>query len=276
MMKLRKNGLMLCASMVLVIAGVAAVFSPAIAAQDSAKASFRVAGIRVAAPADEDEMRPFNWSSGTTIALRLDFPAGGLIEIDEDASKLQAFVDDKGTNLLEGEERFGNSGFGSFPKISEAGNAALIEITGPSVPAADAGKLIAKGTLVVRAATKKKTFTHKDVALKANGKIEAGSFPLTIKSFGKSDWQEDKNEVALTGKGDVSTIAEIRFLGADGKPLESDRISTMSFGSGESTNVEWSYTLPLNAKVVTVEIDYWQDMKTLELPFGVASGVGVK
>lgn len=262
-------------TMAVIFGGGAMLWSPAHAAQDS-KAKFKILGVRVAVPVpDEEELKPFNFNSGTTIAVRVDYPGGGLIEIDRDKSKLQAFIDDKGTNLLEGEDRFGRTGIGSFPTINSAGDAAMIEVSGPSLPAVDATKVIAKGKLVVRAATKKKTFEQKNVVLKVGGQIKAGDVAFEVKKFGKSDWEEDKNEIEIETKDDVSAIADVRFLDAAGKDLEIDRNGSMSFGFAGNRTTTWTYTLPKGVKTVTVEIDYWLDMKDVELSFGVATGLGV-
>ena len=91
---------------------------PAAAAPSTAPAAPQVSAtaIRVVGPglgANGSELRPFNEQPGTTVALSVQAPRGsGIVEIDDDASKIEAFSDDKGQSLLE------EGRVGPFPTIT--------------------------------------------------------------------------------------------------------------------------------------------------------------
>jgi hypothetical protein len=125
-------------------AGAAAILS-AQARQGGAPAlpKIVVGGIQVAnvaVPKDDMFGRPFMADNGTTLVLWVQMPPGqGLIEVDDDASLLQRFVDDKGT-ILEGR-------LDPFPDEFKDGSGATLDITSKNLPAADATRLIAEGVL---------------------------------------------------------------------------------------------------------------------------------
>src|SRR5262249_24525244 len=74
-------------------------------------------------PAHRSELKPFNESPGTSIALGITAPKGaGIVEIDDHGSKLDAFSDDKGQSLME------EGRVGPFPHITEDGSAAIVEL----------------------------------------------------------------------------------------------------------------------------------------------------
>src|SRR5262249_43980874 len=108
-----------------------------------------VGGIQIAkvvVSGDDFSAKPFHSDNGTQMALWIKMPAGqGLIEIDEDASLLQHFGDDKGTDL--------GGKFGSFPEEFKDGSGGTIEIHSSATPAAGATALLAEGTMSMSVAT---------------------------------------------------------------------------------------------------------------------------
>lgn len=245
--------------------------------------SFEVRGLRIVGEAyGEQDMqtRPFNWSKGTTVVVLVTLPRGGIIAFDPTASKVETFVDDKGSNMLETKSsqfHFGGGPFGSWPKISKDAKAAVIELQSKQVPAKGATKLSAKGTLVFKKATRKKTYTHKDVALKVGTKIEAGSIPFEVTKVGKPQWGSDKDRLAVTLKAtqDLSKIAAVRFLDAEEKEIKSRPFGTTKSSAFGKTTIQQSYRLEQKVDAVTVAIDYWEDMEVLNLPFEVEASVGL-
>ena len=62
-------------------------------------------GVRIAKPppGGDDALRAFNYFPGTTVALIVTDPEGGLVVFDSDTSRLKSFVDDKGKDLAKPE-----------------------------------------------------------------------------------------------------------------------------------------------------------------------------
>jgi hypothetical protein len=244
--------------------------------EDAAGAGIKACGLRIVAPPyqGEDELRAFNQFAGTSLALLLHRPAGGLIAFDEDASKLAVFADDKGQSLLT-KGTFMSPGFSTWPKFSQDGKAALIEINGGAVPGDGAREVKAKGTMVFTAASEKKTFTQTGVQLKAGVMIEAGPIPFKITKTGKPDWGDEPLQITLEAKQDTDRVASVRFLDGGGNEIESSGAGSSSMRFGDSVTIETSYNLGKRVDAVTVEITYWMDMKAIEVPFDVTVTVSL-
>jgi len=245
--------------------------------------TFEVRGLRVVGKPyreEEPQTRPFNWSEGTTVVVLVTLPKGGIIAFDPKASKVETFTDDKGTNLLEAKSskfHFGGGPFGSWPKISEDARAAVIEVQSNGLPAKGATKLTVKGTLVFKTAKQKKTYTAKDIALKVGTKIEAGSIPFEITKVGKPKWGGNKAKLAVTLKAtqDLSQIAAIRFLDAEGNEIKAQPAGTTKMSSFGRTTIQQNYRLEEEVKTATVAIDYWEDLEIVNLPFEVQATLGL-
>jgi hypothetical protein len=235
-----------------------------------AKPAIKVVGIRVATEIPGDEMQRmsvFNGQTGTALAVLVQHPGGGLIAFDDDNSSVDAFADDASTNLLEGE----GSGFGvfsPFTSISEDTKMALIEMRVPGVPAAGAKGLRAKGVFKFTHATKTKTAKVAGVALKNETAFEAGPFKFKIADAMSSG-------LSLESKQNTDAVRTVRFLDAEGKQVESDAAGSGYMGFGGDITYSLSYSLSGVPETATIEIEYWEDLKTLEIPFDVTAGVGL-
>ena len=83
-------------------------------------------------------------SPGTTVVLAIMAPKGnGIVDIDDHGSKLEVFSDDKGTSLLE------EGRVGPFPKITEDGSAALVELEVRARPSVGTSSLNVQGTIAM-------------------------------------------------------------------------------------------------------------------------------
>ena len=224
----------------------------------------------------EPGIRPFNWSRGTTVVLMVSFPGGGMLKLDTKASKLDKFADDKGTDLLKAAgSTFNKSGFGTWPKISKDGKAAMLELVSAGLPAKGAKEILASGTVVLKSATQKKTTVLKDVALKAGTKFTAGNVPFEITKAGKPSWGSDPLQVSVKTNADMSGIASVRFLGPDGKEIPSRSGGTWRSRSGKFLSISTSYVLKKKVDSATIEIEHWTDMKQTDIPFSVTVSLGL-
>jgi hypothetical protein len=220
---------------------------------------------------------PFNtFSQGTALALLVE-SATSMIKFDEEASKIDSFTDDKGNDLLvKAKGSFQNVGFGSFPKISEDGRSALLEISGGGVPAPGSSTVNAKGTLVFQMASQKKAIKSAPFELKKGTPVKVGDIELKVQSAGKPSFGEDALEVEFqTGDKAVTMLAGVKFYDAAGKELESQGAGSSSMGFGNKYTYGRSYSLKEAVKgKVVLEFEVWTDLKEAKLPFSIAAGVG--
>ncbi len=264
-----------------VMAAVVAAFSWAASApatDEAARPTVRVCGIRVVGAGFEDgeglKGRPFNSVQGTTVAVLVRTPGGGLIEFDEDGSSLSVFTDDKGGKLIDDEDLLGE-GFSDFPEISKDGKCALLEVFGKGIPGKGARELRLKGSLSFKSATQTKMVMQKGVALKKGTKFEVGPIAVTVKDVGKPDWGKEPLEITLEMNEPGETIAAVRFLDEQGKEIKSKGTSSGSTRLGKLVWIKRGYKLAKKVESVTVEISYWTDMKMTQIPFDLTAGVAL-
>ncbi|MCY3023220.1 MAG: hypothetical protein NTW87_29945 [Planctomycetota bacterium] len=248
-----------------------------------AGATVEAQGLRIVkpSPGGNDKLRAFNWFSGTTLALLVTVPQGGLVSFDRDASKVTSFADDKGKDLTksDGKGRFmsDKAGFEMMPNFSEDGKQCTTDVRAPGVPAQGATKLAVAGELVFQIATQKKDFAAENVALKADTKVAAGPIPFTITKVGKPEWGGDEAAFCITleAKQDLSSVADIQFQDAAGKKIEGRRGSTSRMGFMNNVTITWEYNLKAKADAARIVITYWTDMKKVTVPFALNVGVGL-
>jgi hypothetical protein len=239
--------------------------TPAGAAQATVEVS--VAGVRVVGTgygANGSELRAFNERPGTTIVLALLAPAGGgIVEIDNRASRVDAFADDKGQSLLE------EGQVGSFPKIAEDHSAALVEVGVQARPAAGAVSVVAQGSVAVTLAKGSKPQRIPNVRLEAGQTMKLGTATVSMKTATPGE-ESASVGLALT-RATLTTIREIRFLTVKGAPIESRRTSSGYFNDA----AEVEFTVKTKEKLVAVEFDVWQNLRQVTVPFNVTVGLGL-
>ena len=237
------------------------------AAPPAAGPKVSVAGVRVVGVGYGEEGREaqaFNESSGVGLALVVQSAGtSGIIAFDDDASALEELTDSTGKNLLD------DASIWPFPKLTKDGKAVIVEMKARGVPAPGATEIHAKGKLALTTATGSKPVKVPNVALANDKTFKVGTGVVTL-----SEVEATEGQTSVTFKGPLAVFAAIRgmkFLDAKGQPIESS-----SAGSGRMNDVAMaSYRLTTAAKTVTVEIDQWQGMKPVVVPFDVKAGLGL-
>ena len=70
----------------------------------------------------------------------------------------------------------------------------------------------------------------------------------------------------------MSNIKDIRFYTQEGKPL--NIWSRGAFTFGNASQIEYSLDIKSAPEALIVEIDLWQELEILNLPFEIEAGVG--
>jgi hypothetical protein len=155
----------------------------------SAKAPVQVtiAGIRVVGAgygANGSELHAFNERPGTTIAIALALQAqggAGTVEIDNRASRVDSFADDKGESLLE------EGRIGSFPRLAEDRSAAIVEVGVQARPSAGAASVSARGSVATTMASGSKPQRLSNVKLEAGQTLKLGSATVSLEQANPGD-----------------------------------------------------------------------------------------
>ena len=235
--------------------------APASAPPQVSVAGLRITGLGLGA--NGTEIKPFNESPGTSIALAIQAPKGsGIVEIDDHGSKLDSMTDDKGQSLLE------EGRVGPFPKVSEDGTAALIELEVRARPSPGASSISATGTIALTIAGGSKPMRAANVKLDANATFKIGATTLTV-----SDPKVEEDETTFTvnlPRSLLTTIRDIKFFDAKNAPIEGRRRGSGYFNE----KAELELSAKTKDKVITIEFEVWQNLRTVKAPFKVDVGLG--
>ena len=255
-------------------------FDSSCAAQQS---DVKVVGVRVVGEGYGEseygsaELRPFNWSSGTTVCVLLNYPSGGLIEIDEKKSVVSKWTDNKDRSVMTKKSKFSGKVVElSSSGISEDGKAAMIEITTGSLPEKGATSLKIVGEVHVASGSKTKTEKSAVTAMKKGTKFEFAGLKFKVNSAGKPKWGNDKYSIELNYSGKADALKKIVFFTKDGKPLKANPLansSFSSFGKKVQSTAEFGFPKPVDKLIVGAE--FWTDRSSQKIPLEFEVSLGM-
>lgn len=220
------------------------------------------------------ELRPFNWSPGTTVVVLLKQPSGGLVEIDSDKSVISKWIDDKNQNLMGKKPEFGRKVVDIQNDISKDGKAAMIEITTGSIPKQGATSMTIEGELNVSSGSKTKTEKSSVISIKKGTKFELAGLKFKVKSAGKPKWGKNPFSINLNYTGTNDSLKGLKFFSADGKPLKTKDLgtSTSNFNGNISVTKEVSFAAKADKMIVGVET--WTDKSVKKIPLKLEVSLG--
>jgi hypothetical protein len=228
----------------------------------------QLAGFRIVGPGyglNGTELQAFNQRSGTTLALIVQAPENKkIVEVDDSKCSLTEFTDDRGVNLLDGID------WDSFPEISEDSRLALVDVKSKNRPSQDASRFLAKGTINMRVATSESTEKINNLKLEVGTKVNAGEEIVQVmKVEGGND---GLTLVLQLDRKFADNMKDIHFYTAEGNPIEVWGRGSFTFGN--ASQLEYNLDTKSTPATLTVEIDIWQELEILNLPFEIESGVG--
>ena len=233
-------------------------------------------------PADAQERfgPQLNLERGTRVSVMLTSPGPGIVELDQDASRIDRFVDAAGTDLLEAddeaparqEEGWFSPAFspiGAFPRVSTDGSAIIVELRGQSIPAADAPTVELEALLALRVADRVETHRVESVSLSGQTLDVAGE---SIR-VGEGDgfWGEGTSVKLTMAAAASERIAAVRFLDPAGEELSAQAVGSMTM----MDEAEREFTLEQEAEQATLEIDMYTDVRTVQVPVRLELGLGL-
>lgn len=232
---------------------------------NQAPAGVKVTPIGIERRFDAPQVKDMRFSKTPSVEIELlvEAPAGGMIELDREESKI---------TFTAGKKKL-NGAVGMMPKFSPDGRYAIVDVK-CDAPPTEATKLQCEGTLVLQAATQTRSEKAANIALKAGTTFEVGSTKWTVKTAGKPQWGDDAMEVELNATADLTAFKEVRFVDGDGQVIESRQTSSMEMKGAKVVQVSKTYALKRKVSTATLEFVYWKDMATLRVPLDVAASAG--
>ena len=207
--------------------------------------------------------------SKTRLALEVSLPAGGIIDVDESASVLAAFRDDRGTDLAAAEGFTGP--FESMAEIAEDGRSAVVIVASEALPAEGSSRLDAEGTLVLTTASVQKTHVAALVELRPGVRFALGSHLFEVTEVGPQQWSEQWSFTVAT---DSDANAIVSWTITDGEGREHEATPWMTMSTGERTEQSLSCDEILGPATITVRA--WDNARRVQVPFSISSGLGLR
>ena len=243
----------------------------------AAKTKIEVVGLQITKPDLKDEMGSMvpGRLAGTSLHVKVSRQDKYFLNVDEKASRLVAFADDKKTDLSKSTgRRFSHGWLGGWGRISDDGHHCVLEIRSDSTPAPGAKELRLKADVVMLCGRDEKTAEQKGFALKEGSKLTVGPVPWQVKSVEEGGWGETKMTLRLTAKVGDDAIKELKFLGPDGKEVKHDVTGSAHWGFAEDVTYEKTLGLAEKLDQVTVRVTYFDKVEKLTVPLEIGTGVG--
>lgn len=255
-------------SCVAVVAGIFLLLPMIVKGQDIP--NVKLVGLRVVGPGyglNGTELRAFNQQSGLSVALIVQAPGDRkIVEVDDSQCALTVLTDDRGHNLLD------NVNWGGFPKVSKDGQLALIEVTSKKRPTKNATQLRVKGTICIRVAASERTEKIENLKLQVGAKAHVQQDIIQVMKV-----QEENDGLALVlqiKRKIMNNLKDIRFYTRKGGLV--DIGSRGSFTFGNVSQMHYNLDIKSIPETLTVEMDLWQELETLDLSFDIESGLGLQ
>jgi hypothetical protein len=239
---------------------------------DTKPASARVVSLHIVKPEEKDRDVSFEFfSPSTTVQALVTLPGKVILGVDQKASKLTSFTDDKKTDLTKSKVKtfFTIPWLDAYASISKDKHSCAVRLRGQNAPAAGASKIRLKASLVVVCGSGEKTAEKKDVKVEKGTKEKVGPVELEVPApFPGGSYQ-------VVFRSDLPVIKNVEFLDADGKAVK-------SFGGFtqpplfDNAKYQTTYTLT-DKKVtkVTVKLTYYEKTEKVKVPLDLSFGVGL-
>ena len=256
---------------------------PAKTVADPGKPPFEVVGVAVAKPLPPQEGHNdtmMRWNDGTTISLLVRSDDLSIIALDDEASKVISFVDEKKNDLMKSsgrQEQWGMSVFRptepvSCPVVDSEGKWALVVFHAPNPPSPDCKLVTLQGEIVLRAGSGSTMTEHKDIdILSGKGQFKAGNATITVKKEDDMGMMGDfKMRITLESQDAMDTIKEFSFFNSQGEKIESQYAGSGYMGD---TNTLY-FWFAEDVKTITIKTDAYEKFETIRVPVSLETGIG--
>lgn len=215
----------------------------------------------------------------TSVSFALVRPQPDMIDIDLTKSEIKVFCDDKGTDLLAGNEKKpGAKDLIEVSFITSHYQTLNFKIKAPCLPDPLATKLRLEGTLYLITGTNRTNVENREVPVKEGSEINVGPYMMKITKIGLPDikkfpWVQNQNAISMTIEWEDNrrVIREMQFMDANGNHANVSMVSA-SFGKEKGRNV-YEYILMNQMDKLNINVAYWSGTAETALPFKVEVGL---
>jgi hypothetical protein len=228
--------------------------------------------IRKAEPGRDER---FAAQEGVTVKVFVPQPGRFIIGVDERASKLTSFVDDRKTDLSKAKDpkAFKQDFLSPFNEVTKDGQGIKLDLRAPRPPSIGARGIQIRADVALRVGSDEKKQEVKDVNL-ADSKISLAGMNVTVKKGKDQAWGDYKMSVTINANRPQDCIRKLAFIGADGKEIKSGIISRSSFSFGTGGNWDVTYGLERVLDKATLRVEYFDKVEVVSVPLDMDLGVG--
>lgn len=217
----------------------------------------------------------FGSQEGILLKVFIAQPDRFIIGVDDKASKLTSFQDDKKTDLSKSKDpkAFKQGFLSPFNEVTKDGHGIKLDLRAPQTPAPGAKAIQVKANVALRVGLDEKKQEVKDVNLRES-KILLAGMNVGVKRSKDQAWGDYKMTVTLSANRPQDGIRKLTFVGADGAEIKSGIISRSSFSFGAGGNWDVTYGLGAVVEKATIRVEYFDRVEVVNVPVDMDLGVG--
>lgn len=219
--------------------------------------SLRLAGVRIVGSSPNKDVRPFNWSAGTSLALIGELPGA---VISADGGKVETFVLNNGQDLMS------SKSWDKKPRsidLSDDGTFIGFEIQSDQLPELGATSIkMLKGEIMCMAAGSSKVIDLAFAKIEQGEKSEHCGAEIT--EIKESKYNKGKKEISIRFELERELIKEVTFFDKDGIQLESKRNGHSWSGKKGQLTMLCDEALSVDS---VIKVELFTDLKKHVLPF---------
>ena len=246
--------------------------------EEAERANVEAVGIQVvkALRGDTQKQSFTGRRTGTAVTLKVSDGQRSFVGFDGKASTLDAFTDDRGTELVTEAARLLKTWADGQSWVSDDGRSCLFDILSMKTPSRRAQRVTIRGKMVFRCGLNGTTAEQANFVLEKGQRLKAGPAPMKITGVQRGD---DTTIFTLATKSSIDAIARISFHGPDGKEIDTELMDKAVVGFMGETFYELTYCLktkdPQRIDSVTARVRYYRKIEKLAVPVHLTVGLGL-
>ena len=246
--------------------------------EDDGRTRVELVGLGVIKPlaADEQKQSLTGRRTGTALTVKVTRRDKHWLGLDQGASQLVAFTDDRGTELVSDSARTLRTWIDGQTWVSDDGRTCVFEVLAMRTPAPRARQVKLKAKIGLKFGRNAMTAEQADLRLVKDSRLKAGPADMKITGVQRGD----KTTIfTFTTKKQPERIGRLQFFDDDGKEYETKVLEKTIVGFMGETYYDWTYALktdkPRRIDSVTARVLYFSKVQTIVVPVDISAGVGL-
>lgn len=231
-----------------------------------------VDGLRIVAKGfgNNDELRPFNYPSGTSISLLVESTGVDIISLNVTKSRVDSVKDDRGADLTGSRVNY-SGGF----EITDDSKRTRFDIQCFTPPTRGATIITLAGSINLTLGRRPKSHEVKGVKL-VKGPLDVNGLKASITEIEAMPAGKGMQlSVRVSGKS-TTLVKSIQFLGEVRHPISGRRGNSALIDGREDVSYRnFEFLIPSVTESATFQFDVFSETEVLNVPFQFSIGLGL-